>query len=251
VNPAAGFSDLEVSRGAKHGAIGSVTTDWGDAGHFHFVGEEWLPFLYHGACAWTGARLDRNYFRKAVARIVYGLRTDTAIRAIESASDVNATPIQIRDKDGKESQISTTFIWEFVHDPFAHPDITRIANPGKVGQSIVDTAGPALAALSAERLGAKRNTVNLDQWIFGVRCYVALGRKLVALGHYNDHTVPRPQMAGELEAVATEFESLQTEFRRLWLAEDRDNDGFQELVKRFLYTIAPCREKAKALRAMK
>jgi len=251
VNPAAAFSDLEVSRGAMHGGIGSITTDWGDAGHFHFVGEEWLPFLYHGACAWTGARLDRDYFRKAVARIVYGLRNDTAIHAIESASDVNAIPIQIRDKDGKESQISTTYIWEFVHDPFAHPDITRIANPGAVGQLIVNAATAALAALSAETLRATRNRDNLDQWIFGVRCYVALGHKLVALGHYNDQTVPRLQVASELEAVATEFASLQTEFQRLWLAEDRDNDGFRELVKRFLYTIAPCREKAKALRAMK
>jgi hexosaminidase len=45
VNRAAEFSDLEVSRGLKHGAIGSITCDWGDAGHFHFVGEEWLPYL--------------------------------------------------------------------------------------------------------------------------------------------------------------------------------------------------------------
>ena len=62
VKRAAEFSDLEVSRGVRHGAIGSITTDWGDAGHFHFVGEEWLPFLYHGACAWTGAQLDRGLF---------------------------------------------------------------------------------------------------------------------------------------------------------------------------------------------
>jgi hypothetical protein len=55
-------------------------------------------------------------------------------------------------------------------------------------------------------------------------------------------------VADELDAVANEFESLQTEFKRLWLAEDRDNDGFQELVRRFGYTIGPCREKAKALR---
>jgi hypothetical protein len=49
VKPAAEFSDLEVSRGVAHAALGSITADWGDAGHFHSVGEEWLPFLYHGA----------------------------------------------------------------------------------------------------------------------------------------------------------------------------------------------------------
>jgi hypothetical protein len=248
VKPAAEFSDLEVSRGLGQGAIGSITTDWGDAGHFHFVGEEWLPFLYHGACAWTGAQFDRDYFRKAVARVVYGLRNETALRAIEAASDVNAKPIRIRNPEGKESEIATSFIWEFVHDPFTHPDLTRIANPGAVGQTLLDTATPALATLTAEALQAKRNRDNLEQWIFGVRCYVALGRKLVALGRYRDPAVPRPQVADELAAVANEYESLQTEFKRLWLAEDRDNDGFQELVRRFGYTIGSCREKAKTLR---
>jgi hypothetical protein len=249
VNRAAEFSDLEVSRGLRHGAIGSITADWGDAGHFHFVGEEWLPFLYHGACAWTGAQFDRDYFRKAVARVIYGLHNDTAIRSIEAASDVSANRIRVRDKEGKETEIATSFMWEFVHDPFTHPDLTRIANPGSVGQTMLDAAVPALAALSAEAPQARRNRDNLDEWIFGARCYVALGRKLAALGRYNDPAAPRPQVADELAAVANNYESLQTEFKRLWLAEDRDNDGFQELVRRFGYTIGPCREKAKALRA--
>ena len=249
VNRSAEFSDLEVSRGLKHGAMGSITTDWGDAGHFHFVGEEWLPFLYHGACAWTGAQVDRDYFRKAYARNMYGLNSDAVIRAMEAASDINAKTIHVRDKDGKETDISTSFIWEFVHDPFTHADITRIVDPAGVGQMILDAATPALATLSAELPKARRNKDNLEQCLFGVRCYIALGHKLVALGHYNNKVIPRKQAADELEAVAKEFETLQTDFKRLWLVEDRDNDGFQELVKRFTYTIVPCREKAKGLQS--
>ena len=61
--------------------------------------------------------------------------------------------------------------------------------------------------------------------------------------------MPRPQVADELESVAKEFEALEAEFKRLWLAEDREGAGYEELVKRFAYTIAPCREKAGALRA--
>lgn len=247
VNKAAEFSDLEVSRGLQHGAIGSITCDWGDAGHFHFVGQEWLPYLYHGASAWTGAQVDRDYFRKACARILYGLKSDAAIRAIEAASDVNAMTIRVRDKDGKESDVASSCIWEFVHDPFTHADITRIVDPAAAGQAILDAAAPALATLSEEWAKATRNKDNIEQWLFGVRCYAALGHKLLALGHFNDPAVPRKRAADELEAVAREFETLQTDFKRLWLAEDRDNDGFQELVKRFTHTIAPCREKAKAL----
>ena len=81
------------------------------------------------------------------------------------------------------------------------------------------------------------------------KALTALGHKLVALGHFNDMAVPRNQAADELEAVAKEFEALETDFKRLWLAEDRENEGFQELVKRFTYTIVPCREKAKQVQS--
>ena len=248
VNHAAEFSNLEVARGLQYGAAGSITCDWGDAGHFHFVGEEWLPFLYHGACAWTGAQVDRDYFRRAYARCMYGLPSDAVTRAIEQASDVNALNMQARDKDGKEVGVSTSFMWEFVHDPFTHPDITRIVDPGAVGRQIVDAALPALVTLVSESAKAKRNRDNLEQYAFGIRCYLALGHKLIALGGYQDATVPRSRAADVLESVAKEFETLQTDFQRLWLAEDRNNDGYQELVKRFLHTATPCREKARALR---
>ncbi len=247
VTRAAEFSDLEIGRGLSHGAIGSTTCDWGDAGHFHFVGEEWLPYLYHGACAWTGGHLDRGYFRKAYARVLYGLSSDTAIRTMESASDVNARTVRIRDKEGKESDFPTSYIWEFVHDPFAHADITRLTDPRAAGQALLDAAAPALAALEEELPKARRNRDNLEQWRFGVRCYVALGHKLLALGHYNDPAVARQQAAGELEAVAGEFQALQSEFKQRWLAENRDNSGFQDLLNRFNYTINPCREKARTL----
>lgn len=237
------FSDLEVGRGLQHGAMGSITCDWGDAGHFHFVGEEWLPYLYHGACAWSGAQVDRDYFRKACGRVLYGLPDDASIRAMENASGINGQNIRVRDKDGKEVDISTTFIWEFVHDPFTHPDITRIVDPAAVGQALLDAAQPALDTLSAEWAKAKRNADNLEQWRFGARCYLALGHKLLALGHYNNPSIPREQATGELAAVAQEFETLQADFKRLWLLENRDNDGFQELLKRFTYTIVPCRER--------
>lgn len=251
VNRAAEFSDLEVSRGLKHGAIGSITCDWGDVGHFHFVGEEGLPYLYHGACTWTGAQVERDYFRQAYARLIYGLPDDTSVRAIELASDVNAMLIRVRDKEGKETEVATGFMWEFVHDPFTHADITRIVDPAGVGQGILDAVSPSLTMLAAAAPQAKRNQDTLEQAVFGVRCYAALGHKLLALGHYNDPAVPRTQAADELEAVAAEYERLQADFQRLWLLENRDNEGFQELVRRFMYTITPCREKAQTLRNAK
>ena len=138
------------------------------------MGGEWLPYLYRGACAWKGAQLDRNYFRRAYARIFHGLKDDAAVRAIETASDISAKLIRVRDKNGKESDVSTSFIWEFVHDPFTHSDITRIVAPAQIGQMTPNAAVPALTTLAAEAPKATRNKDNLEQWVFGVRCMIAV-----------------------------------------------------------------------------
>ena len=60
------FSDIEISRGLQYGAVGSTTCDWGDDGHYHLPAVTWFPFVYHAASAWTGATLDRDYFKQAI-----------------------------------------------------------------------------------------------------------------------------------------------------------------------------------------
>ena len=70
---------------------------------------EWLPYLYHGACAWTGAHRPR-LFPESLRPVLYGLKNDAAIRAMESASGVNAKTIRVRDKDGNATDVSTTYI---------------------------------------------------------------------------------------------------------------------------------------------
>lgn len=249
VNRSYEFSDLEITRGLKYGASGSITCDWGDAGHFHFVGEEWLPYLYHGACAWTGGQLDRDYFRRAYAHLIYGLEDDRAIRAIEAASDVNSRTIRVRDGKGQEVDVSTNYFWEFFQDPFTHADITRIVDPAAVGKMLLESVTPALNILESEMLKVKRNHGNFKQWDFGIRCYVALGHKLIALGHYNDSARPRKTVGMELNEVATEYIGLALFFGQLWGVENRDNEGFQDLMKRFTNTIVPFREKGVSLMA--
>ena len=104
-----------------------------------------------------------------------------------------------------------------------------------------------IGLLEGARGRATRNRDNLEQLIFGARNYQAMGRKLVITGHSRDATYPRKQVAEELDELVKTYEGLRTDFSRLWLAEDRENDGYRELVARFDNTIVPCRQKAAEL----
>ena len=94
VGHAMDFSDLTVSRSHKFGALGSISDDWGDDGHYHLPGMTWYPFLYHCASAWTGAKLDRGYFNQAFSRLVFGVKDDNIARAIVLAGDINGQKIK-------------------------------------------------------------------------------------------------------------------------------------------------------------
>jgi Glycosyl hydrolase family 20, domain 2/Glycosyl hydrolase family 20, catalytic domain len=248
VKHALDFSDAEVSRGLAHGAVGSITTDWGDAGNYHLTGQTWYPFAYHGACAWTGANLDRDYFNQAFTWLFYGISDDSVSRAIHLAGNISSGTFKTRGEDGNVTDNGSYHFWEFFGDPFTRKELTVLADPALDGQRILKPAAEAVALLERARAKATRNQDNLDQLLFGARNYEALGHKLIALAHYNDSDYPREDVAAELEALAATYESLKEEFRRLWLAEDRENDNFHSLCSRFDQTIVPCRQKAAELR---
>ncbi len=242
------FSDAEISHGLAYGAIGSTTCDWGDAGHYHLTGQTWYPLVYHGASAWTGATVDRAYFNTAFTRLFYGLQDDSVARALHLAGNISSDKVRVRDQQGQVTEASSYHFWEFFGDPFTREEITSLADPGAEGERILRQAAPAVALLESARLAATRNQDNLDQLLLGARSFEALGRKLIALGHYNDPAWGREEVASEFDAVADTYATLQAEFRRLWLAEDRDNDQFHDHCARFDWTIAPLRQKAAELR---
>ena len=63
-----------------------------------------------------------------------------------------------------------------------------------------------------------------------------------------DQKYSRENVTNGLDDLVKEYERLRVDFRRLWLAEDCENDGFYELDRRFDITIGSCREKAEELR---
>jgi len=120
-------------------------------------------------------------------------------------------------------------------------------DPAAQGAGVLEPAEQAVRLLDAAKSNAARNGENVEQLLFGARNYVAMGRKLLAVGHYRDEGYPRGKVLAELREVLGSYEELQTEFQRLWLAEDRENDNFHTLVSRFDQTIIPFRQKIQEL----
>ena len=248
VGNAADFSDKEMAAGLQHGAIGSITCDWGDAGHLHYVGHEWYPTAYHGASAWTGARVDRAYFDEAYTRIFHGLADDSVARGTQLAGNINGQKAAVRLEDGSVVEQASQHFWEFYQDPFTHADIVKLADPGQMGRNVLADAEPAVTLLRDALGRATRNRDIVEQMLFGARCYEAMGRKLIALGRFREEAVPRAEVAAEMEAVAHEFRELQADFERLWLEENRDNPEFRERVSWFGRTETAYMQKSAELR---
>jgi hypothetical protein len=244
---AAAFSDAQVNKGAEFGALGSTASDWGDDGHYHLTGQTWYPYLYHCACAWTGGKMDHGYFDQAFSRLLYGVKNDSVARAINLVGGINSQKINVLNEKKEVCESPSYHYWEFWQDPFTGPDIGKLADPAATAADILRPADEAADLLKRAYEQATRNRDNLEQLEFGTRNYQAMAAKLTMIGHYRDENVPRKQVADEINGLVKTYERLRTDFQRLWLAEDRDNDGFKALVARFDNTIAPCRQKAKEL----
>ncbi len=256
VGHAVSFSDITVSRGLAHGAMGSTTSDWGDIGHYHLNATTWYPFLYHGACTWTGAKGDRDYFDQAFSRLLYGTPDAGVSRAIRLAGDINGQPMKVRNASGAVVDLppyvgnSTIgrYYWEFFNDPFNGAGITDIADPQGKGLEILKSADEAANLLQDALKKAVRHRDALEQLLFAARNYQAMGQKLIVRAHILDPQYSQEKLASELDGLVKTYEGLKADFQRLWLAENRRNEGFNALVQRFDSTIVPCRKKAEEIR---
>lgn len=244
------FSDLEVSRGLMHGALGSITTDWGDEGHFHFVGQEWYPVLYHGASAWTGAQMDRDYFNQAFGRLLYGIKDDSVARAMNLATSIYGKNIPLRNEKGEVAPADpmNIYLWGFFNDPWEDTNIKSMADRVATGQQILEAENPALDLIQKASGQATRNQDNLEQLLFGIRNYQAMGKKFIVSGHYLDAKIPRAQVIQELEEVVRMYETSKADFQRMWLAEDRDNANYRGMTTWYDRTILPCKQKIEELK---
>jgi hypothetical protein len=254
------FSDITVSRGLQYGAMGSVTTDWGDSGHYHLPGLTWYPFVYHCASAWTGAKLDRDYFNRAFCRQVFGVKDDRIARAIILAGNINPRAIKgktpaagvsrpIADFEANHWPDSSDHYHQFFANPFSDTRILDVVSPGQKGREVLKPAEQSARLLEAALTAVTRNRDVVEELLFAAKNYQALGKKLIMREHYLDQKTPRNRVSEELYDLAKTYESLRDDFAQLWLAGCKRAGTFEVYKYQYLFnTIRPCRRKAAELR---
>lgn len=108
------------------------------------------------------------------------------------------------------------------------------------GNRIFEAANKSVNLLQKAYANATRNKDNLEQLLFGARCYQAMGLKMIVAGHEHDSGYSRKQLCIELNDVVEIYKKLKMDYKRLWLTENRENDNMHILINRFDNTVKPC-----------
>ena len=212
---AADFSDLEVRRGLAHGAIGSTTSDWGDEGHFHFTGQTWYPFMYHGASAWTGGAGRPRLFRSGVHSSALRRAGRSVARAIQAGRQHQRPEDQSPRcrRQGRREGLGP-LLGVLPRPVQRSRDRLRWPIRPRPGERSSSPPTRLCNCWKPPSSKATRNRDNLEQLLFGVRCYQAMGRKLIMRRPLPGYRLPAGQASGRkcghwrrLQAAATGFQA--------------------------------------------
>lgn len=99
-----------IRRGREHGAIGSMTCNWGDDGNENLIAYAYYGWLFAAECSWGGqpAQAKRGIFDKAFCRQLFGTDSSAPAEVVHLLSRANLAGSR-----------DTTYNWRFFHDePF-------------------------------------------------------------------------------------------------------------------------------------
>jgi hypothetical protein len=134
------------------------------------------------------------------------------------------------------------------NDPWTEKNTAALADRVATGQQILATENQAAELMTGATGQASRNQDNLEQLVFGILNYQAMGKKFIASGHYLDAKVPRAQVIQELQEVVRMYETSKADYCCMWRAEDRENTTYQNFLAWYDNTILPCKQKVDELK---
>lgn len=211
-----------VRDGARFGALGMLNTTWDDDGEnlfsWNFYGTNW-----GGACAWRPLESDRKQYDAAFAATDYGTLDTRITRAIRLLSGCANNTLTQRNSNPAFWVRPTTVL------ATTYEGVVRQAN------ALCDTTAEAIRLLEAARPHVKLNAQDLDYLLFAARRLHFIGRMrqihFAAARQYSEALLRFPETQPAAEALAAALqgademvstvEDLRSEYRRLWLLENR------------------------------
>ncbi|MCX7934173.1 MAG: hypothetical protein N3A66_02815, partial [Planctomycetota bacterium] len=230
----AGFA----AAGKKHGAVGLLTTDWGDGGHYNFMEYSWPGYLFGAEQAWN-TKADRRTFHRRFCRLF--LRADDpklawALREIGDISHLWA---------GTYQSIWTHIFFARPGDQFFAPgkrdasvsregkiSAAKIALDARLGKQTLERLAAARQVLSAhaQRRGEDPTGI-LPYWLFAVDTLAHAARKLTVFGAGGQDT------PAARAALRRELLELRRRFIRLWQKRNRQSE-IRITLKRYRQALA-------------
>ncbi len=210
----------------RHGAVGILSTDWGDGGHYNFMECAWPGYLFSAEQSWN-ADADIASFYARFARLFLGITAPVFAEALIELGDVAQT----------SAEGFYQSLWRHVY--FAAPGDEVLLPQERVANTSVDGViheGPlkidaALGRAEHARLQRVKEVFTtcaqapgtdphgvLPYWFFALDTLLHATRKLAVLGEGGEDN------PANREALATELETLCERFQTLWHARNRPSE---------------------------
>ena len=206
-----------VRDGAKHGAIGVLTTVWDDDGE-NFNAPNWHGIAWGAECAWNASSTSPEDFNRRIGAVLFGERGDEFGQAIQSLSAPRLSGLP-----------NATF-WKVDTLPLQTTDAGATRRRWEEWQEL---ARAASARLEACRKEARVNAESLDFFSFGARRLESYGQRrldrLTAAEAYREawQTQSDPAILAIVKAedairdARDGLQALSLRFAELWRRENK------------------------------
>ncbi len=213
-----------VRDGVAAGAEGVLNTDWGDFGHYQYLGLSWYGYLFGAVQSWSGGTTGDDEFNAAFGPLFFGPHHEEIMAALHRLARTNDLPGVYR------PNISLTALALFDEplagstvegeDALPEETLTQMRVLAEEAANILDGIAPGhpreltlreMASSARLTAYAARKTA-LSQ---GIRR--GLRDRSLSAEHLYDYIMALKRLDAELEELRAEFESL-------WLARARRSE---------------------------
>jgi hypothetical protein len=229
--------------GKRHGALGLMTTDWGDLGHYNLQGYSWFGYAWAAQWAWAG-KVEAREFDRAFSRQLFGDTSGETARLYRELGAIhdagfpifNASALQLLYFD----ELDRAFFVEGAVPAALRRSLRRL-------ERVRARIEAARHRFRRERLTWEEMRLAADASLLAVRkalCgreYVGWRRRPARLG-----APSRRKLARALTGLADEQTALARTLRRLWLRRSRPSN-FEITRRRIDRSVRSMRRGARAL----
>ena len=227
-----------AENGLKHGAVGYLNTDWGDAGHWQPLPVSYLGFAYGAAVSWACAANVESDIAQAVSRFAFGDPTGALGRVAHDLGNAYLkTGVDIHNSTIMARMLQITFA-QFAANRQRYGNVTAEGLVAAVAEiDAVMARWPAASAVGepVEPAPFPRSDPSTSSGRALIRREYAWAADMLRHGARRGVWMlgkAEGQEDGALRAVlAADAERLMAEYRDLWHARSRPG-GFAESVGR-------------------